>query len=186
MSIFKSDKVPFFFTLLLGLFTWLISRSVDKLTSAPFVEYATYKSVYENLYTTKYVIKNISYNKSIDSIDFLIIPEVNSHAKIIGSTYQILPPLKMNVENFEDTGSTYYKFRVANFQPLCSIILSITTDRDVEAPLRFQSRSTVLLQKSNILTKLVRWEGRILFAAITLVGFMLLFYFIRIKNIMSA
>jgi hypothetical protein len=162
MSILRQEKIPYILVLLFAIVAWLITHLADSLTLSPFLEYSIEKTKHKNAFKLTYTITNITKDKNIDEIDFFITPEVNSDSIILYGSSRILPPLKINPGDIDAFGPNSYKQHLSNFQPNCTIIFDIIISKDSILPLRLSSKTPVLLVKSSMMTRCVKYEFYIL------------------------
>lgn len=182
MKLLYSEKVPYLLVMLFGATAWLITHTVDRLLLSPYIEYRVEQNRIGNFYVHRYQIINITKDKIFENLDFLITPENPDSQTIENAKIFYLPPMRRGDSDNSVSDQRHYKCHLSYFQPNCSIVLSFRSDKNKEIPLRYSSKSAVLLQKSNIQTCVIRNETSILVVLIILIFILACIYVYNLNS----
>lgn len=167
-AIFLRDKFPILLTLLFGAASWLIIHINDRLLAAPIVRYSVNQKDISNGHELTYRVKNITRDKKLDDLTFLITKDyrdslLNNGDSIYSSDVIYYSTIKVeSTLDITENGPNFLQTHLSQLQPGAFFEITIRKKKDTEWPLRVSSSGTVYLSESSIQTFLVEHELGIL------------------------
>lgn len=158
MGILKQEKLPYLLVILLSTIAWIFTHIVDRISSSPYLYYSVDKTDGFGEYSLTYTVKNISRDRLIEDVEFLLIPDHRDNIQILSHGYQIIAPMKRGAGDIEEYTPDYFKYSLARLQPKCTFVMTIVINKNFILPLRISSKSPVILTEANMYTFFVDYE----------------------------
>lgn len=179
-NLLKQEKVPYFLAILFAIVAYTLTHIVDRLSLQPIVRYSVDRDFSKKECRLTYHVKNITTDKTFDSVDFLIIP--TNDDSINAGDVNVFPPMKLNsTADFTGIKSNVFAFHLGNFQPNSKFDIYLEKKKGSEPDIRIFSKSTVVLQKASFETFLIENEILILISVMVVCISIIIWYIFKLK-----
>ena len=169
-----ADKLPYFFTFLIALAGWAVTRAADRLTNSPLLEWSVQeKPGAKNLREATYHLVNLSSAKPLREVSlFMRLNGPDQKSRVVDARVvwraPVMKPVDRDFQNGPYEGGRWAYFVVPELQPSCGVDLLAVVEGPGELVLHLSdSLQAVRLQRRGLATWTVRHEMHLL---LTLAG----------------